>query len=97
MQPLVGRWVRTDASYVIEIQNARDDGTLDAAYYNPRQLERRSIHRGVFTSVAELRKEIKRYIQAHNADSAKPFVWTKSAEAILAAVDRARSSQCNAN
>jgi len=61
------------------------------------QLERRSIHRGVFTSVAELRKEIKRYIEAHNAESAKPFVWTKSAGAILAAVDRARAAQCHAN
>lgn len=61
------------------------------------QLERRSIHRGVFTSVAELRQEIKRYIEAHNAESAKPFVWAKSAKAILAAVDRARASQCNAN
>ena len=61
------------------------------------QLERRSIHRGVFTSVADLRKEIKRYIKAHNAESAQPFVWTKSAKAILAAVKRARSSQCDAN
>ncbi len=61
------------------------------------QLERRSIHRGVFTSVAELRNEIKRFIQAHNAESAKPFVWTKSANTILAAVDRARASQCDAN
>ena len=30
------------------------------------QLERRSIHRGVFTSVQELRQKIKRYIAAHN-------------------------------
>jgi hypothetical protein len=32
---LVGRWVRTDTPYVIEIRTARDDGTLEAAYYNP--------------------------------------------------------------
>ena len=38
LQPLVGRWVRTDAPYVIEIQTARDDGTLEAAYYNPRPI-----------------------------------------------------------
>ncbi len=30
------------------------------------------------------------YIDAHNLASAKPFVWTKSAESILAAVDRAK-------
>ena len=35
LQPLVGRWGRTDGSYVIEIQSAQDDGTLEAAYYNP--------------------------------------------------------------
>jgi len=32
---LLGRWVRTDADYVIEIQHASDDGKLDAAYFNP--------------------------------------------------------------
>jgi transposase len=47
------------------------------------QLERRSIHRGVFTSVVELRDEIHRYIEVHNRKLAKPFQWTKSAEAII--------------
>lgn len=35
---LVGRWVRTDTPYVIEIKAAKDDGTLQAAYYNPRSI-----------------------------------------------------------
>lgn len=48
------------------------------------QLERRSLHRGVFTSVGELRDELHRFIRAHNASSAKPFVWTKSARSIIA-------------
>lgn len=56
------------------------------------QLERRAIHRGVFTSVAELRQEIRRYIEVHNQHAAKPFKWTKSAEAILEAVERARAA-----
>jgi transposase len=56
------------------------------------QLERRAIHRGVFTSVGELRREIRRYIEAHNEHAAKPFRWTKSAQAILEAVDRARTA-----
>jgi transposase len=55
------------------------------------QLERRSIHRGRFTSVHDLRQKIKRYITAHNVDSAKPFKWTKSAGTILAAVNKAKS------
>jgi transposase len=55
-------------------------------------LERRSLHRGTFFSVKALRAEIRRYIEAHNGESAKPFVWTKSAEAIIAAVDKAREA-----
>ena len=38
LQKLVGRWVRTDTPYVIEIRSASDDGTLQAAYYNPRSI-----------------------------------------------------------
>lgn len=53
-------------------------------------LERRAIYRGVFTSVADLHQEILRFINAHNALAAKPFVWTKDASSILASVDRAR-------
>lgn len=56
------------------------------------QIERRAIHRGVFTSVGELRREIRRYIEAHNQHAAKPFRWTKSAQAILEAVDRAKTA-----
>ncbi|MCB9610721.1 MAG: IS630 family transposase, partial [Polyangiaceae bacterium] len=53
-------------------------------------LERRAVRRGVFTSVTELKGAIRDYIKAHNSDYAKPFVWTKTAEAILAAVERAK-------
>ena len=52
------------------------------------QLERRSIHRGVFTSVKDLREEIHRFIRQHNNRSAKPFTWTKSAAVILEKVDK---------
>jgi hypothetical protein len=44
---------------------------------------RRSAHR----STAELEAAIKTYIDAHNA-APKPFNWTKSADDILAAVQR---------
>jgi transposase len=56
------------------------------------QLERRAIHRGVFSSVADLRQEIRRYIEAHNDYTAKPFKWTKSAQSIVDAVERARNA-----
>lgn len=37
-QKLVGRWVRIDSPYVIEIESAGQDGTLQAKYYNPRSI-----------------------------------------------------------
>ena len=49
------------------------------------------IRRGVFTSVAELEAAIHDYLEHHNAHP-KPFVWTKSAEEILAKVTRARDA-----
>ena len=45
-------------------------------------ITRRAIRRGVFTSVADLQKAIRAYIQQHNAVP-KPFIWTKPAETIL--------------
>lgn len=54
------------------------------------QLERRALYRGVFTSVENLREEIRRYIKAHNQETAKPFQWTKRAEVIINAVNRAK-------
>ena len=38
MQKLVGRWLRTDSPYVIEIREVSPDGTLRAAYYNPQPI-----------------------------------------------------------
>lgn len=54
------------------------------------QLERRAIYRGAYTSVKELRDEIHRFIKVHNAESAKPFKWTKSASMIIDSVERAK-------
>ncbi|MCP4168483.1 MAG: IS630 family transposase [Chloroflexi bacterium] len=59
------------------------------------QLERRSLYRGVFTSVKELRDEIRRYIQVHNEEIAKPFQWTKRAEVIIEAVNRTKINAAN--
>jgi transposase len=47
----------------------------------------RQIKRGVHTSVAQLEADIKAFIDAHNADP-KPFRWTKSADDILASIER---------
>ncbi|BCH29931.1 IS630 family transposase [Mesorhizobium sp. L-8-10] len=55
------------------------------------EITRKRIRRGVFTSVAQLETAICDYLDAHNADP-KPFVWTKSADVILAKVHRARAA-----
>jgi hypothetical protein len=35
---LVGRWVRPDGGYILDIRNAQAGGRLDAAYLNPRSI-----------------------------------------------------------
>jgi len=59
------------------------------------QLERRSLYRGVFTSVAKLKEELERFINVHNKESAKPFKWKKPAGHILASVERAKNKLHN--
>ena len=60
------------------------------------QLERRSIYRNSFTSVQDLRQEIRRYMRVHNQHLAKPFKWRATDDSILAKVKKARESisQC---
>jgi len=55
------------------------------------KLTRQRLKRGVFTSIVELQTAINRFITEAN-DKPKPFVWTKSADAILAAVHRGRQA-----
>lgn len=50
-------------------------------------LTRRRLKRGVFRGTDELAKAIRAYIKENNARP-KPFVWTKTADAILASVGR---------
>lgn len=50
-------------------------------------LSQRQIKRGSHRSVSELEKAIREFLQAHNEDP-KPFVWTKSADEILASIAR---------
>lgn len=47
----------------------------------------KKIRRGVYRSVAALRADIASFIERHNADP-KPFRWTKSADDILASIER---------
>jgi DDE superfamily endonuclease len=51
------------------------------------KMTRQRIRRGVFRSIADLQAAINAYLAEHNA-SPKPFVWTQSADAILAKLER---------
>lgn len=54
-----------------------------------REITDKAIRRGVFKSVDALIAAIEDYLRAHNNDPT-PFVWTATAEQILAKVARAR-------
>lgn len=51
------------------------------------EITNKRIRRGIFRSVKELEAAIREYIEVHNEDP-KPFVWTKSADEILASMAR---------
>jgi transposase len=55
------------------------------------KLTRQRLKRGVFTSIVELQAAINRFIADANGKP-KPFVWTKSSDTILAAVQRGRQA-----
>ena len=38
LQALAGRWQRTDGGYVLEIRSVADDGSVQAAYFNPKPI-----------------------------------------------------------
>ena len=50
-------------------------------------LSQRQIKRGVHRNVKELEKAIREFLETHN-DTPKPFVWTKTADDILASIER---------
>ena len=55
-----------------------------------RDLTDKNLRRGIFPSVPDLISSIEAYLNAHNADP-KPYVWTATAESILAKIQRART------
>ncbi len=55
------------------------------------EITTKRIRRGAFASVAELEEAIHDYLDRHNS-APKPFIWTKTADAILAKERRARDA-----
>lgn len=84
--PLIKRWLLrhprfhlhftpTGASWINQVERFFAD------------LTNRQLRRGVHRSTAELERAIGNYIDTHNRHP-KPFVWTKSADQILASLER---------
>ena len=84
--PLIRRWLAKRPRWHVHLT------PTSASWLN--QVERffalltdKKIRRGVYRSVAALRADITSFIARHNADP-KPFQWTKSADDILASIER---------
>jgi len=80
-QPDVLKWLADHPRWVFHF-TPTSGSWLNAVEGFFSALTRRSLRRGVFRSVAELQDTIARYIHEHNR-SAKPFVWTASAQSIF--------------
>src|ERR1700681_3937785 len=57
------------------------------------EITNKRIRRGVFRSVKDLETAIREYIHVHN-ENPKPFVWTKTADQILASIARFAQRTC---
>ena len=57
-------------------------------------IERQAIRRGTFRSVRDLTTKIKQFIDGWN-DRKHPFIWTKTADDVLAKIKRKRISTTN--
>ena len=55
------------------------------------KLTTRRLKRGVFTSVADLKAAINRFVEGTNSHP-KPFVWTADPKRVLAAVKRGKQA-----
>jgi len=48
-QSIEGRWVRPDGGYILELRDIKKDGTISAAYFNPRSIK-------VYRAQADIKK-----------------------------------------
>jgi hypothetical protein len=74
------------------LKASTEPGELQADTHSPRllfaEITTKRIRCDVLRSVGELKDAIRDYLDQHNADP-KPFVWTKTAKAVLAKERRA--------
>lgn len=84
--PRVKRWLATRPRFQVHFTPTYSSWLNQVEIWFNR-ITQQAIRRGTFRSVAELIEKIDRFVQTSNA-SAKPFVWTATADSILAKVQR---------
>jgi transposase len=84
--PLVVRWLKRHPRFVFHFTPTYSSWINQVERWFA-DLTNKAIRRGSHTSVRELESAIREYLDAKNEDP-KPFVWTKTADQILAKVAR---------
>jgi len=61
LKPLLGRWLRPDGGYILEIRSFEPNGKLDAYYFNPRSI---NVHRA---EASRVKSDIKLVVELRDA------------------------------
>jgi hypothetical protein len=61
LKPLIGRWLRPDGGYILEIREAAPDGKLEAYYFNPRSI---NVHRA---EASRVKSDLKLVVELRDA------------------------------
>ena len=85
----VNRWLRRHKRFHLHF-TPTSSSWLNQVERWFRELTDKNLRRGIFASVPDLIASIQAYLDAHNEDP-QPYVWTATAESILAKVERART------
>src|SRR6516225_7289485 len=84
--PLIRRWLAKRPRWHVHL-TPTSSSWLNQVERFFAALTEKQIRRGVHRSVAELQAAIQSFLDRHNANP-KPFKWIKSADDILAAIER---------
>lgn len=79
-RPLIGRWQRTDGGYVIEIRRVGQNGTMEAAYFNPRPINVSRAAASVFKGHIKVEVELR---DAGYPGSAYTLLYDPDKDALL--------------
>ena len=57
--PLIGRWLRPDGGYILEIRSVDDEGKMDAGYFNPRPINVSQAVAAVYKGYTKIEVELR--------------------------------------